>query len=110
MKVTGIALVVVLLSTNSALAGTVDNASSFGVTLSGSWTTATSPSGFYRANYLQDGNRGGNSRASLTPLQPSHPLRSYEQGIIGSALTAANGKAWISTLSSARRTMASRRG
>ncbi len=45
-----------------------DNSDSTGVTITGSWTASTSTSGYYGANYLQDGNAGqGTKNIKFTP-------------------------------------------
>lgn len=46
---------------------TLDNASSSGVTITGTWTLATTTPGYYGANYLHDGNTGGGKSVRFTP-------------------------------------------
>jgi hypothetical protein len=49
----------------------VDNADSAGVTLTGSWSTSNSGSGYYGANYRHDGNSGkGSKSVRFTPELP----------------------------------------
>ncbi|HEY9248941.1 MAG TPA: hypothetical protein VIO38_07405, partial [Rariglobus sp.] len=50
----------------------VDNAGSGGITLTGSWTVSTSPTGYYGADYLGDDNTGkGDKSVRFTPTLPS---------------------------------------
>ncbi len=46
---------------------TIDNADTSGVTLTGTWTVATTTPGYYGANYLHDGNTGGGKSVRFTP-------------------------------------------
>jgi endoglucanase len=50
----------------------VDNADPTGVTIVGSWTSSTSASGYYRTNYIHDGNTGssGGKSVAFTPNLP----------------------------------------
>jgi hypothetical protein len=50
----------------------VDNASASGVTLTGSWTVSTSPTGYYGTNFLSDDNTGkGTKSVRFTPTIPT---------------------------------------
>jgi len=49
----------------------LDNAAASGVTITGSWVTATSPSGFYGTNYLHDNN--ANKGACSVKFSPTIP-------------------------------------
>lgn len=50
----------------------LDNTSSTGVTISGTWTTRTSPSGFYGTNYIDDANKNkGACSITFTPTLPA---------------------------------------
>ncbi|MBI5800109.1 MAG: family 16 glycosylhydrolase [Verrucomicrobia bacterium] len=50
----------------------VDNTDSSAVTITGSWTTSTSTTGYYGANYLHDGNTGsaGGKSVKFAPTLP----------------------------------------
>lgn len=44
-----------------------DNADSGGITITGSWTAATTTDGFYGTNYLHDGDTGSGKSVTFTP-------------------------------------------
>jgi len=49
----------------------LDNADSTGVTITGSWTAATTTVGYYGPNYLEDGDAGGGKSVRFTPAIPT---------------------------------------
>lgn len=60
-----------------SIAVVIDNADTAGVTVTGSWTTSTSSSGYFDTNYMHDGNSGkGSKSVRFTPTIPE--TGSYE--------------------------------
>jgi hypothetical protein len=74
----------------------VDNASTSGVSIAGTWSLATAPSGFWALNYWHDSNTGKNSKAvRFTPMLPVSG--SYEVFARWPGGAAPNGGSWSST-------------
>jgi hypothetical protein len=96
----------------------LDNTSSSGVSLTGTWTASTGSAGYYGSNYLHDGDTGkGSKRITYTPNLPTtgsytvyarwtaHPNRATNVPIVvnhaGGATTVTvnqqtNGGTWVS--------------